>query len=125
MSSPPPETAEPASPFTGFSRLTRILGQFVAPTTLVTALLFYFGWAHVYFFFDYFGIDSSVLGASTSDYVMRRVDALFIPVITFGAVGLGLMWGYVALPERVRRGPTAWWQLCSLPPSDLCWCSTG
>lgn len=114
MSNPPPDPTQQASPFAGFSRLTRILGQVVAPTTLLTALLFYFGWAHVYFFFDYFGVDSSVLGASTRDYVMRSVDALFIPVITAGAVGLGLMWGYVALPERARRGPTSRWQLLTL-----------
>jgi hypothetical protein len=111
MSNPPPEQP---SPFAGFSRLVRIFGQFVAPTTLLTALLFYFGWAHVYWFFDYFGVDSSVLGASTQDYVMRSVDALFIPLIAVAAVGLALMWGYIALPERARRGPTARWQLIGL-----------
>jgi hypothetical protein len=114
MSNPPPEGTQQAAPFAGFSRLVRILGQFVAPTTLVTALLFYFGWAHVYWFFDYFGVDSSVLGASTTDYVMRAVDALFIPLIVIAVVGLALMWGYIALPQRVRRGPTAHWQLTSL-----------
>ena len=114
MSNPAPEPTLPASPFEGFSRLVRILGQFVAPTTLLTALLFYFGWAHVYWFFDYFGVDSSVLGASTRDYVMRSVDALFIPLIAVSTVGLGLMWGYIALPERARRGPTARWQLIAL-----------
>jgi hypothetical protein len=114
MSNQPPEPAQPASPFTGFSRLARILGQFVAPTTLLTALLFYFGWAHVYWFFDYFGVDSSVLGPSTQDYVMRSVDALFIPLIAVATVGLALMWGYVALPERARLGPTNRWQLIAL-----------
>lgn len=114
MPNPPPEPTQQASPFAGFSRLVRILGQFVAPTTLLTALLFYFGWAHVYWFFDYFGVDSSVLGPSTRDYVMRSVDALFIPLITLAAVGLALMWGYIVLPERVRRGPTARWQLIAL-----------
>lgn len=111
MSNPAPEQP---SPFAGFSRLVRILGQFVAPTTLLTALLFYFGWAHVYWFFDYFGVDSSVLGPSTQDYVMRSVDALFIPLIAIAVVGLALMWGYIALPERARRGPSARWQLIAL-----------
>jgi len=105
MSNPPAEPAPPASPFAGFSRLVRILGQFVAPTTLLTALLFYFGWAHVYWFFDYFGVDSSILAPSTREYVMRSVDALFIPLIAVAVVGLALMWGHLALPERVRNGP--------------------
>src|SRR5215211_3967643 len=81
MTSPPDEAPGAASPFAGFSRLTRILGQFVAPTTVLTALLFYFGFAHLYWFFYYFGVDSSVLGPSTRDYVMRSVDALWIPLI--------------------------------------------
>src|SRR5262249_35462545 len=115
MSSPPPEeTQGAASPFAGFSRLTRIFGQFVAPTTVLTALLFYFGFMHVYWFFHYFGIDSTLLGPSTRDYVMRSVDALWIPLISVAAVGLGLMWGYVALPERVRHGPRSRWQLVVL-----------
>jgi hypothetical protein len=117
MSNPPAEptqAASPASLFAGFSRLVRILGQFVAPTTLLTALLFYFGWAHVYWFFDYFGVDSSVLAPSTREYVMRSVDALFIPLITVAVVGLALMWGHLALPERLRGGPRSRWQLIAL-----------
>jgi hypothetical protein len=111
------QAAEPtpaASPFAGFSRLVRILGQFIAPTTLLAALLFYFGWAHVYWFFDYFGVDSSVLAPSTREYVIRSVDSLFIPLITVAIAGLTLMWGYIALPERVRRGPSSRWHLAAL-----------
>jgi len=114
MSNPPAEPTPPASPFAGFSRLVRILGQFVAPTTLLTALLFYFGWAHVYWFFDYFGVDSSILAPSTREYVMRSVDALFIPLIAVAVVGLALMWGHLALPERIRSGPRSRWQLIAL-----------
>ena len=107
MSHQPAEPTPAASPFTGFSRLVRILGQFVAPTSLLAALLFYFGWAHVYWFFDYFGVDSSVLAPSTREYVIRSVDSLFIPLIAVAIAGLALMWGYIALPERVRRGPSS------------------
>lgn len=110
MSNPPAEPTLPASPFAGFSRLARILGQFVAPTTLLTALLIYFGWAHVYWFFYYFGVDSSVLAPSTREYAMRSVDSLFIPLIVFAIVGLALMWDYIALPERVRQRPLSRWQ---------------
>ncbi|WP_154674042.1 hypothetical protein [Nakamurella lactea] len=77
----------------------------VAPTTLATALLFYFGWAHLYWFFNYFGIDATVLGPSTTDYLMRSVDALFIPLIVIAAVCLAVMWGHTALPDRWRSWP--------------------
>jgi hypothetical protein len=119
MSNPPAEPTPPASPFAGFSRLVRILGQFVAPTTLLTALLFYFGWAHVYWFFDYFGVDSSILAPSTREYVMRSVDALFIPLIAVAVVGLALMWGHLALPERIRSGPRSRWQLIALTVTGI------
>jgi hypothetical protein len=36
--------------------------------------------SHAYFFFRYFGVNSTVLGFSTVDYLMRSVDALFVPV---------------------------------------------
>ena len=114
MSTPPAEPTSVASPFAGFSRLVRILGQLVAPTTLLAALLFYFGWAHVYWFFDYFGVDSSVLAPSTREYVMRSVDSLFIPLIAVAIVGLALMWGYIALPARVRHGPRTRRQIIQL-----------
>ena len=114
MSDPAAEPAPAASPFAGFSRLVRILGQFVAPTTLLAALLFYFGWAHVYWFFDYFGVDSSVLAPSTREYVIRSVDSLFIPLIAVAIVGLALMWGYIALPEPARRGPSSRRHLAAL-----------
>src|SRR6266536_2067630 len=51
----PTGVSRPASepPLAGLPQLTRILGTVVAPTTLLTSLLFYFGWSHAYYFFDY------------------------------------------------------------------------
>ncbi|WP_157171092.1 hypothetical protein [Nocardia araoensis] len=102
------------SPFAGFGKVARALGQLAAPTTLVTGLLFYFGWAHVYWFFHYFGVDSTTLHPSIRDYLMRSVDALFIPLITTGVIGMALTWGYLALPDSVRRGRRTRWQLLSV-----------
>ncbi|MGY2093450.1 hypothetical protein ACW9HO_38345 [Nocardia gipuzkoensis] len=81
----------------------------VAPTTLLTAVLFYFGWAHVYWFFNYFGVDSTTLNPSIREYLMRTVDALFVPLILVGLIGMALLWGYAALPESARtRRPPRW-----------------
>ncbi|MFI7442746.1 hypothetical protein [Nonomuraea indica] len=49
--------------------IVRILGAIVAPTTVLTAILFYFGWSRAYWFHDYFGVDATLLGLTTQDYL--------------------------------------------------------
>src|SRR5690348_12442394 len=56
------------------------LSLFVAPPTLVVALAFWFGWRLTNTRSEYFGIDSSTLGFSTSDYLLRSADAIFVPI---------------------------------------------
>lgn len=85
----------------GLPQLLRILGTIVAPTTLLTALLFYFGWMHAYFFFEYFGVNSTLLGLTRQDYLMRSIDGLFVPLAVVAAVGLLALWGHVLLRERL------------------------
>lgn len=72
-------------------RLLRIAGAVVAPTTLLTGLLFYFGFMHAFWFFDYFGVHATVLGLSTEDYLMRSADNLFFPVLVGGLIALGVL----------------------------------
>jgi hypothetical protein len=52
----------------------------VAPPTLVIALAFWFGWTLTNARSAYFGIDTSELGFSTVDYLLRSADATFVPV---------------------------------------------
>jgi hypothetical protein len=91
--------AEPSVPLLGESRrLAALLAAVVAPTTLVTGLAYYFGFRRERAFAGYFGIDSSVLGYSTSDYVLRSIDALFVPVcavllVTFAVLCLHVLFG--------------------------------
>jgi hypothetical protein len=112
MPQPPDEQAStPAavSAFDGFAHVAKSIGQLVAPTTLLTAVLFYFGWAHVYWYFNYFGVDSTTLNPSIREYLMRTVDALFVPLTLVGLIGMAVLWGYIALPESVRaRRPGRW-----------------
>lgn len=110
-----PDSGTPSSsPFHGFGKVAATFGQFVAPTTLLTALLFYFGWNHVYWFFRHFGVESATLHPSITDYLMRSVDALFVPLIVAGVICMGLTWGYLALPESVRGAPPSRWFLRAL-----------
>lgn len=91
---------------------TRLIPEVVAPTTLVTGLLFFFGWGHAYWFFHYFGVDSTSLGLSRSDHLMRSVDGLFLPLAGVAALGLSVAWGRLLaerfLPPSVRRPLDEW-----------------
>lgn len=68
------------------SRLGRVVRNIAAPTTLLTALLFFFGWSHAFHFFDYLGVNSTTLGMTTQDYLMRSQDFLFIPLAVIGCL---------------------------------------
>ncbi len=63
----------------------------IAPVTLVTALAYYFGWTATHASAAYLGIDESVLGFTTQDYVLRSITAIFWPLC------IGLVVGAVAL----------------------------
>ena len=55
-----------------------------AQTALLTALLFYFGWIRSKATYDYFGVDTSLLEFSTSDFVLRSVNSIFQPLLIIG-----------------------------------------
>jgi hypothetical protein len=76
----------------------------VAPTTLLTSVLFYFGWGHAYNFFDYFGVNSTVLGLTTQDYLMRSLDGLFVPMTVVACAALLVLWGHGLLRARLAAG---------------------
>ena len=92
--------------------VSRLVTEIVAPTTLVTGVLFFFGWGHAYWFFHYFGVDSASLDLSRSDYLMRSVDGLFLPLAGLAVLGLAVAWGRLLaerfLPPSVRRPLGAW-----------------
>lgn len=99
------EVAKPAeSAAPGLNQIAKVFGSIVAPTTLFTALLYYFGWNHAYWLFNYFGVNSTVLGLTTGDYLQRSVDALFVPMSVIGAGGLLAMWGNAEIHSRLAAG---------------------
>ena len=92
------------SPFEGLPQLTRLLGTIVAPTTLLTALLFYFGWSHAFWYYDYFGVNATLLGLTTRDYVQKSLDGLFVPMLVVACAGLLVLWGHALLRARLGAG---------------------
>jgi hypothetical protein len=90
----------------------------VAPITLLTALLFYFGWVYTNSRTLYFGIDPSVIGFSTQDYLLRSVNAIFVPIgvlLTLVAVSIQ---AHVVIVRSIQTGRywslARWGSLCIL-----------
>lgn len=86
------------------------ISALIAPATLLTGIAFYFGWARVDAFDEYFGLDPSAVGYSTRDYVLNSLNALFLPVVVvlIALLVLALVHAYVTDAHRTgRRSPAA------------------
>lgn len=87
----------------------------VAPTTVITSLLYYFGWARTTEQARVMGLEQSLLGYSTSDYILRSMSSLFAPIfiglavltvgLTIHAAIINTDWGIEHSSASGRRGP--------------------
>jgi hypothetical protein len=79
--------------------------------SLITALLFYFGYAASRAQYRYFGIDVDTIGLSTQDFVMRSPQVLLAPLLGLLLIGLLVAVGHAAVRRRVTAaqavGPEA------------------
>ncbi|MET9295327.1 hypothetical protein [Streptomyces sp. NPDC003077] len=97
-----PERDDP--PTSRAEHLILTYGAVLGPTTLITGLLYYFGWHHVFWFFAYFGVNATVLDFGVADYLMRSLDALFVPMVVTAVAGLLAFWGHDLLRARLVSG---------------------
>lgn len=81
----------------GLVAVLRPLVAFLANVTVLTALLVYFGWRRSETQAQRLGIDESILGMSTREYVLRSVGPVLILLV--GISVAGLLW--VALERRL------------------------
>jgi len=101
-------SAPPADEETAPERVRSLLqqvGSVVAPTTMLTALLIYFGWAYSANYVRYFGLDYSLMGFTTQDYVIGSVQALFRPLAVAFSGAMLIVWAHVRLKARIFVGP--------------------
>lgn len=103
MSAPAPPAGGPSGA-AGLSA-ARVLTAVVPPVTLVTALLFYFGWTRTYTQARFLGADASVFGYSTQDYLLRSVDSLYFPLIVLTGLGLLALLGHRLVVDRLASSP--------------------
>lgn len=92
--SPPAGTGE--SPLRSALSVLTTLGP---PLTIATALMFYFGWARSNTQARFMGLDVSLFGFSTQDYVLQSISTLYIPLLATAALTLG----WLALHQRIAH----------------------
>jgi hypothetical protein len=94
----PPAAAPPRdageSPLRSALSVLTTLGP---PVTIATALMVYFGWARSDIQAKVMGLDVSLFGFSTQDYVMQSISTLYVPLLAAAALALGCL----ALHQRV------------------------
>lgn len=71
----------------------------VAPITVLSTVLFYFGYVSSRSQYQYFGVDVDTIGLSTQDYVMRSPQPLLVPLLVLTLIGVGGL----ALHTGIRR----------------------
>jgi hypothetical protein len=92
-------------------QVLEVVGLFLAPATMVTAVLYWFGFELTAGRVSWFGLTTSVLGFSTTDYLIRGTEAGVVPlVVLFVAVlfGVAVHGGLARL--AVHRGDGTWYR---------------
>ena len=85
-----------------FERYLSLGASVVAPITVLSALLFYFGYVSSRAQYAYFGIDVDTIGLSTQDYVMRSPQSLLVPLLALVVIGLALVVAHLVDTARIR-----------------------
>ena len=86
------------------------LGAIAAPPAAVIGLAYYFSVKRQETLAQHFGIDNSLLGYSTRDYLVRGADALFLLLLSASLAGLAAIRVHLALMRHLQgaRGPVTW-----------------
>lgn len=103
--SPPPEPSEqpdqsapdeappqPQAEEQPWERRLRGLAGVLAPTTVLTALMIYFGYVYEWAYYNYFGVDLRTLGLSNQDLLLNSVTALYAPLGALLVVSVAALW---------------------------------
>lgn len=93
----PPLPADPSDSTQPLRATLRAIASVIAPSSLITALVYYFGWARTSSQATALGLDDSLLGYSNKDYLLRSVDAMFWPMFVGTLVTTGALLGHGAL----------------------------
>lgn len=109
MNDTPPAPSAKSAPTVSVdpSRIVDILGRFVAPTTLLVAVLAYFGLARTNSLYNAFGIKRDVLGLSTMDYVMNSSYVVIRFLTNILGAAVACAWAHFGVASLLHWKP-AW-----------------
>jgi hypothetical protein len=74
----------------------------IPPLTLLTAVLFYFGYVSARAQYEYFGVDVDTIGLGTQEYIMRSPQPLLTPLLVVAVAGLGSVAIHAVVRTRIR-----------------------
>src|ERR687884_1890055 len=94
--------ADADAPGTRLERLISWAASVVAPLSVLTAVLFYFGYASSYAEYAYFGLDVDMIGLSTQDYVMRSPQPLLTPLLALVLLVVAFAGGHEWVRRRIQ-----------------------
>jgi hypothetical protein len=88
---------------TWLTRIGELVGVVLAPVTVLTALLYDFGFVRAQSLYGYFGLDASQLDFSFQDLVLRSAPVVFRPLAFLAFLVLLALAGHVLLARQLRR----------------------
>jgi hypothetical protein len=86
-----------------FWRSATELLAIVGPTSLLTGILYYFGYVSTKAFYAYFGVSLSALNFSATNYLVRSVDTFFKPAATLLIISIILFIAHHLLCQALSR----------------------
>jgi hypothetical protein len=118
---PAPARAQEPAPEGGGDRneLLRQLATVLANVSVLTALLVYFGWVRSEVQSNRLGVDESIFGMSTREYLLRSVRSVMVLLIVIAVAGLLWLladrWLLGRLQDNGASDPVLRWSLRLLP----------
>lgn len=98
----PPETRTSDEDLTtALPKLLRVFSAVIAPTTLLTALLLYFGRMHATGLFRYLDVQYTVLDLTAQDYLVRSADGMIPPLVVVAGATVLALWAHQVLVRTV------------------------
>ena len=110
------ETAAPTGSV--WSHVLGYLSVIGPPATVVTALVFYFGWARAKAQAEWMGLHVNLFGYTTRDFALLSISALYLPLLLLIALAMLWVWLDRLLRRRIDRGAAGRWAT-ALPRAAL------
>ena len=98
----------------GLGPAVDFITRVVAPVSLLTAILYYFGYTREHALFGYFGVDLGSLRFSTTDYLVRSAGTIFLPIATVLVCGVLAVAAHHLLSLALSRADGRWRRVACL-----------